>query len=195
MRGTASGVSPATGFRVICYCGDCQAFARFLERPDVLDSAGGTDILQMPPARVKLLAGREALRCLRLSEKGLFRWYTDCCRTPVGNTAGPRVPLIGVIHSFWDHGTDSHSVDQALGPPVCRVNERSATAPLPAIAPGPPSFGLYARWASQVLGWWVRGLARPNAFFEGQAHGLVITPRVLTAGERTRLRGATRSPT
>ena len=57
VRGLASGISPSSGFRFVCYCKDCQAFARFLERPDVLDPAGGTDIFQMPPARVKLNAG------------------------------------------------------------------------------------------------------------------------------------------
>jgi hypothetical protein len=36
---------------------DCQAFARFLERADGLDPAGGTDIFQMPPGRAKLTAG------------------------------------------------------------------------------------------------------------------------------------------
>ena len=65
--GVASDVSPSGRFPFICYCKDCQAFARFLERPDLLDPAGGTDIFQMPPAR--------------LSDKGVLRWYTDCCRT------------------------------------------------------------------------------------------------------------------
>jgi hypothetical protein len=71
MRGVASDVSQSSGFRFVCYCRDCQAFARFLERADVLDPAGGTDIFQMPPARVKLVAGTDAMRCLRLSNKGL----------------------------------------------------------------------------------------------------------------------------
>jgi hypothetical protein len=65
VRGIARGVSPSTGFRVLCYCKDCQAFARFLNRADILDAAGGTDIFQMPPARVKLTAGADAVRCLR----------------------------------------------------------------------------------------------------------------------------------
>ena len=46
VRGVAVDVSPSTGFRFVCYCGDCQAFARFLRRTDVLDAAGGTDIFQ-----------------------------------------------------------------------------------------------------------------------------------------------------
>jgi hypothetical protein len=66
MGGVASDVSPSTGFRFIGYCKDCQAFARFLERADVVDPAGGTDIFQMPPGRVKITAGTHAVRCPRL---------------------------------------------------------------------------------------------------------------------------------
>jgi hypothetical protein len=91
MRGVASDVSQSSGFRFVCYCRDCQAFARFLERADVLDPAGGTDIFQMPPARVKLVAGTDAMRCLRLSNK-VLRWYADCCRTPIANTATAALP-------------------------------------------------------------------------------------------------------
>ncbi len=50
--------------------------------------------------RAMKLAGMGAVQCLRLNNRGLYRWYIDCCRTPIGNTAGPRVPLIGVIHCF-----------------------------------------------------------------------------------------------
>ena len=56
VRGTASEFAPSSGFRLVCYCKDCQGFARFLDRADVLDAAGGTDILQMPPGRVTLTA-------------------------------------------------------------------------------------------------------------------------------------------
>jgi hypothetical protein len=120
MRGVASGVSPSTGFRFVCYCKDCQAFAHFLERADVLDPAGGTDIFQMPPGRVKLTAGTDAMRCLRLSNK-VLRWYTDCCRTPIANTAAwPHFPIISVVHSFMDHEADGRSRDEVLGPPLRR---------------------------------------------------------------------------
>jgi hypothetical protein len=84
MGGVASDVSPSTGFRFIGYCKDCHA--RFLERADVVDPAGGTDIFQMPPGRVKITAGTHAVRCPRLFNK-VLRWYTECCRTPTANTA------------------------------------------------------------------------------------------------------------
>src|SRR5215471_10888991 len=118
VRGVASEVS--SGFRFLCYCKDCQAFARFLGRADALDAAGGTDIFQMPPARVTLTAGAEALRCLRFSSK-VLRWYADCCRTPIGNTAADaRFPVVAVIHCFMDHQADGRSRDAALGPALCR---------------------------------------------------------------------------
>ena len=102
VRGLASGVAPDAGFRFVCYCGDCQAFARFLARPDVLDAAGGTDIFHMPAGHVKLTEGADAVRCLHFSSR-VFRWYAQCCRTPIANTAGPRFPVVGLIHSFMDH--------------------------------------------------------------------------------------------
>ena len=60
VRGLARAVSPSAGFRFVCYCEDCQAFARFLEQPDILDTAGGTDIFQLPPGRVTFTAGTDA---------------------------------------------------------------------------------------------------------------------------------------
>jgi hypothetical protein len=123
VRGVANQVAPSSGFRLICYCKDCQAFSRFLERPDVLDAAGGTDIFQMPPGCVKLTAGADAVRSLRFSNK-VFRWYADCCRTPLANTAADaRFPLLGVIHSFISDEADGRSRDEALGPPLCRIHE------------------------------------------------------------------------
>ena len=130
VRGVASDVSPSSGFRFVCYCKDCQAFAHFLERPDVLDPAGGTDIFQMPPACVKLTAGTETVRCLRLSDKGVLRWYTDCCRTPIGNTAAsPRFPVVAVVHSFMIHGGDGRSRDEVLGPPLPHLRAFRRRAP------------------------------------------------------------------
>ena len=33
---------PRAGCRVVCYCDDCQAFARFLACPGITDERGGT---------------------------------------------------------------------------------------------------------------------------------------------------------
>lgn len=162
-------------------------FARFLERPDVLDPAGGTDIFQMPSGCVKLTAGMDALRCLRLSNK-VLRWYADCCRTPIANTAAaPRFPVTAVIHSFMEHEADGRPRDEVLGPALCRIYERSAAGPLPANAPGPPSLALFVRRASRMLAWWLRGLGRPTPFFDDRTKLPRAVPRVLTDGERAPL--------
>ena len=45
-------------------------------------------------------AGADAVRCISFSAK-VLRWYADCCRTPIANTAvSPRFPVVGLIHSF-----------------------------------------------------------------------------------------------
>jgi hypothetical protein len=180
MRGVAREVSPSAGFRIVCYCKDCQAFARFLGRPDVLDAAGGTDIFQMATGRVTLTAGTEALRCLRLSHKGVFRWYADCCRTPIANTAGPGFPVVGLVHAFMDQAADGRPRQEVLGPPIGRLHGPSATTPLPPTAPPPMSFAISVRRAAKALAWWARGLGRPNPFFDDRTDA----PRVLTPNER-----------
>ena len=187
VRGLASEVAPSAGFRFLCYCKDCQAFARFLVRPDMLDAAGGTDIFQMPAAHVKLTAGTDAVRCLSFSGK-VLRWYADCCRAPIANTAaGARFPVVALIHSFIDAETGGRSRDELLGPPLCRIYERSAAGPLPANAPAPASFRLFIRRASRILGWWLRGLGRPNPFFDNQTNAPLSVPRLLTPSGRDAL--------
>jgi len=186
VRGIANSVTPDGGFRFICYCGDCRAFARFLERPDVLDTSGGTDIFHMPTGRVKLTAGTEAVRCLQFSAR-VFRWYADCCRTPIGNSAGARFPVVGLIHCFMDHEADGRPRDEVLGLPLCSIFENSATGPLPPNAPPPRSFGLVARRLPTLLGWWLRGLGRPNPFFDPLTDAPISVPHVMTPGERAAL--------
>ena len=129
--GTAVAASAKAGNRVICYCNDCQAFVRFLGRPDIMDEHGGTDIFQMAPGRLQITAGRQALRCVRLSDRGLHRWYCGECKTPIGNTLGSRVPFVGVVHSFMDHAGDGRARAQALGEPLCAVNHATATGTVP----------------------------------------------------------------
>ena len=131
---------------------------------------------------------RGAMRCLRLSDKGVLRWYTDCCRTPIGNTAAtPRFPVIALVHSFMANGAAGRSRDAVLGPPICRIYERSAVASLPPNAPAPPSLGVLARRASRIFGWWATGLGRPSPLFDDRTNAPRTVPRVLTPSERAAL--------
>jgi hypothetical protein len=138
----------------------------------------------MPPGPLKLTAGVDALRCLRLSSK-VLRWYADCCRTPIANTAAaPRFPVAALVHSFMDHAADSRSRNALLGPPLCRIYEHSAIGQLPPDAAPALSLRVSARRAAKMLGWWLHGLARPNPFFDGRTNAPLSMPRLLRPGER-----------
>jgi hypothetical protein len=55
---------------------------------------------RLPPCQVTFTADSDAVRCLRLSGK-VLRWYADCCRIPIANTAtDPRFPVVALIHSI-----------------------------------------------------------------------------------------------
>ncbi len=190
VRGTAE-VSPQSGNRIICYCNDCQAFARFLERDDVndiMDAAGGSDVFQMAPAHLQITQGAEALRCVRLSPKGLIRWYTDCCRTPVGNTVSARLPFVGVLGAFMDHQGDGRSRDEVLGPPLGHSFAHHAVGGAPAgVNPGFPVRATL-RAIRLLARWWLTGKGTPSPFFDPVTHAPRIEPRVLSRAERDALR-------
>jgi hypothetical protein len=135
---------------------------------------------------VTFSASTDAVRCLQFSGR-VFRWYTECCRTPIANTAGPRFPVVGIIHCFMNHEVDGRSRDEVLGVPLCRIFERSAVGSLPLDAPPPRSLSLIATRMPTPLGWWWRGLGRPNPFFDVHADAPLSTPRVFTPSERAAL--------
>jgi hypothetical protein len=101
--------------------------------------------------------------------------------------AGPRFPVIAVVHSFMVHGADGRSRDEVLGLPLCRIYERSAVGPLPPHAPAPPSPGVFARRALKIFGWWVLGFGRPSPLFDDRTNAPRAVPRVLTRSERAGL--------
>lgn len=161
-----------------------QAFAAFLGRADdVLDPSGGTDIFQMAQQRLELTSGLEELRCMRLSPKGLLRWYAGCCNTPVGNTPPlPRLRMVGVIHSFMDHAGDGRARDEVLGPVRARVFGRYARdgASVPDAYPG-VGVPILPRILRLVLRWSLpRRAASP--FFDAATGKPVAAPRVAATG-------------
>jgi len=114
--GVVTNASPRTVNRVICYCDDCQAFAHQLGRADLLDAQGGSDIVQVAPASLTIVKGQDRIAGVRLSPKGLFRWHTTCCNTPVGNTLGPAIPFVGIVAQAFD--TDAQRADHVFGAPA-----------------------------------------------------------------------------
>jgi hypothetical protein len=174
--------------RLRCYCVDCQCFAWFLDRPELLDRHGGTEVVQLSPARVSFHAGQERLACMRLSAKGLWRWYASCCRTPLANSM-TTPPFVGLLSSAWDPELDADGRDALLGRSRARVNGPGRAAadgsmakidklPLAAIAAS----------IRVMLAGALRGEQRPSPFFELDGSPKVA-PRVLEPAEREALRG------
>jgi hypothetical protein len=169
----------ASGNRVLCYCKDCQAFAHFLGRAsDVLDERGGSDIVQILPKNLTFTHGADALACMRLTEKGLLRWYASCCKTPIGNTlATPKVSFIGLVHSCLENPA-------GFGPVRGTVNTQSAKG-----EPKPKQNGVGA-----MVGWFIGNALK--ARFTGdykhtplfRADGTpIVTPQVLSSEEHARV--------
>ncbi len=177
------------GGRLVCYCQDCQALARYLKpNGELLDANGGSDIFQTAPANLQLTDGLEHLACMRLSPKGLLRWYAKCCNTPVGNTMpSANWAFVGIPVAFLQ---DSDSADDVLGPVTGRVNGRSAYGDVPADthASAPPS--LILKTMGKLLGRRVTGKHRPTPFFDASGKP-VSDATVLSLDERDALRRTT----
>jgi len=83
VHGTISDVAPNKGNHLLCYCTSCQTAANVLGYSGTLDQYGGTGVFQTVPSKVTFAAGKDNLACLRLSPKGMLRWYASCCDAPL----------------------------------------------------------------------------------------------------------------
>lgn len=194
LRGLAQGLSASSGNHVVCYCDDCQAFAHFLSQPsDVLDAHGGTEIFQMSPAKLVITDGDDQLACMRLSERGMLRWYSNCCNTPIGNTlAAGKIPFVGLIHRCIEVPADaSNALDRVLGPVRMRGFRKFAKGDANTI-PADGAFMPIAmlRVAGLMLTWKLQGDALRSPFFQPENALPVVAPRVLSPAERAELRSA-----
>ncbi len=176
VQGDLLGASARNGSHVVCHCGDCQAFARFLEVPDILDPNGGTAIYQTLPGRMAFTQGSALLRALQMSENGLLRWYASCCGTPLGNMPPtPKFRFVGVPLAALP------AVQDELGPAVGSFSGKEA----PEGAHPPEDFGFsrirrlaaLRHLASMI------GIAPGGSpyFVDGKP---IVVPHVLTAEER-----------
>lgn len=167
--------APERGVRAVCYCRDCQAYARHLGHPErTLDEAGGTDIVATSPERLHFTQGLDRLQCLTLTEKGPLRWYASCCRTPIANTTrDPKLPYAGVVHDCLA-GTAAE-IDAAFGPARAALNTQSArkktgSTPL-------ATFMAIAGVARNVIGARLTGRYRANPFFRAGGAGPIAPPQ------------------
>lgn len=94
-------VNPSQGTHLRCHCNDCRAFVRVLQ-PDA-QLRNGLHLFQTDPDKIEIIKGVEFFECLTLSPKGMLRWYTSCCKTPMFNTPrSARVPMVSVVTETAD---------------------------------------------------------------------------------------------
>jgi len=173
----------ARSTRAICYCRDCQAYARFLGTPGVVDQDGGTEVVVTLPKHVQFTSGLEVLSSLSLSERGLLRWYASCCTTPIGNTPrNLKLPYVGLIHSCFEGG--SSSIESMLGPLRIAVNTKSARSRVGS-TPVASTVGVFGMMAS-ALADRVSGAYKRNPFFAADTGVPIRRARVLSPAERER---------
>lgn len=104
--------------RLFCYCDDCQKFLNKIQRQELLDEFGGTQVITVYPNDVKFTQGKEFLKCNRLSQKGLSRWVASCCNTPIANTI-PKFPWVAIYHNCFTN-VDKDILEK-LGPVKSRI--------------------------------------------------------------------------
>jgi uncharacterized protein DUF6151 len=186
VRGVVREVGPRTVNRAVCYCHDCRAYVHWLERDDLLDARGGSEIIQLARARLEIAEGIDQVRCMRLSPKGMHRWYAECCRTPLGNTI-PRIPYLGVVRGAFEVSPANDA---------STFGETIATNVGSAVGGPPPGAGLTFRGVAHLIrllaNWVIRRLGHPTPFFD-RNNRPTVTPHVLTARERQKLREHSRA--
>lgn len=177
------------GNRAVCYCDDCQAFAKFLGvSTDILDPNGGSDIFQISPAQLQIHSGHKQLACVSLKPKGLLRWYCACCNWPVGNTlATQQVPFVGVLTQFLETADSDTGLTETLGPVRNRVHGRFASTDPATLGAHPKApLSMLFQVAGKLLARRLRGDHRRNPLFDSKGDP-VCAPKVLSEAERNAL--------
>lgn len=184
----AGHVAPSSvAVRAICYCRDCQAYARFLRTPGVADPDGGTEVIATLPQHVHFTSGLDVLACMSLSEQGLLRWYASCCNTPIGNTPrNSKLPYAGMIHSCLEAGPPS--IESSFGGRRIAVNTKSARNKVRS-TPIASTLAV-ARLMTASLGNRLSGGYKDNPFFAPDTGTPIRLVRVLTSTERAQAYGA-----
>lgn len=183
---TGSVANPRRATHSVCYCEDCQAFARFLGREaELLDARGGSEGIQTLPKDVTFVSGRGNLAAMRLTPGGLIRWYAACCNTPIGNTpATRRTPFVGLSRACLEAAAPT--VEQSFGPIRFCLYAAGARG-----EPKPRPFGRrgFVLWmiGNRMRARFSGGFA-DNPFFAPGADRPIAAPAVLSPAERDRLR-------
>jgi hypothetical protein len=169
--------------RLICYCNDCQAFLHYLKRPDLLNENAGSEIIPAYPADIKIIEGKDFVKCVRLHSKGMYRFFSSCCLTPIANT-DPTRPWAG-IHRRMYLSKGAARLDRELGPVKSSIMGKHAKGSLPAGIPQTFDFKGMITVIPFIIKGKILGKAKHSPFFEnGEA---IVVPLVLTEEERSRV--------
>ena len=166
--------------RMVCYCGSCQDYARHLSREeDVLDDAGGTDLVRTLPRHLTIEKGLENIKCCKLTENGPLRWYAGCCNTPIANTGGSaKLAYVGLMTKVL---SDSDR-DRAIGPVSFRLSTGGAQRPVEfeaGVSSSLPRFLMRSILA--VLGERITARYRQTPFFRMPSGEPVSAPEMVPA--------------
>jgi hypothetical protein len=188
LRGTVDAAAPHE--RIVCYCADCQAYARFLGRPDEdLDARGGTNALLTVPSAITISEGAERLASLRMTRRGPLRWYAACCNTPIANTGLSHKAAFASLLAPCLGGAGP-ALDAAFGPARLFGFVRNAKGePKP---PQTPFVGVLLRVVARSLKARLDGSCRRTPFFDVTRDRPVAEPSLLPPEERARLMAAAR---
>lgn len=181
VRGKVTNAASKNVNRAICYCDDCQAFLHHLGRTDLLDPHGGTDIVQVAPATLSFDKGGNRIVGVRLSPKGLYRWYASCCKTPMGNTVGTGIPFVGIEAGGFE------DPDAAFGKPTGSIMGKFAIGTPP---PGSTRLDVKLLFSAvgKILAWKLTGKTWPHPYFDRATKRPNRPVTIIAKGERESLR-------
>ncbi|MFW2543601.1 DUF6151 family protein [Primorskyibacter sp. 2E107] len=156
------------GTHLACYCKDCQTYVNHLDQAArFLNDNGGTELVQTVPSKIRILAGADQLRSLRLTPTGLLRWYAGCCNTPIANTLNtPGFPFVGMVLPVGAQG---------FGPLVAEVQTTAAKTPVRAHGKVRMGLGLLSRALMAKL----RDGGKSSPFFDA-AGAPVVAPVIVS---------------
>lgn len=179
LTGRVAPAGPGHGSRLLCYCKDCRAAAIHLGAGGLVRTSGGVDLYQTRPDRVRLISGTEHLACLRLSPKGMLRWYASCCNTPLANTMPTRNPPFVSLSCavVKDAGV--------LGPVVAHLNTASAKAGTGAPTRDTGMARMVLALLGRALGAYLSGNSKVSPFFTSKG-APIVTPHVISLEDRRR---------
>lgn len=169
--------SPKTSNHAICYCEDCQAFTRHLGASDATDKQGGTELYQTLPCQVEITKGEDKIAVLQLARKGLYRWHTTCCNTPIGNSLGtPKFSFIALVVS------NMKNPQPGIGAVQFRYKREQALSP---VAEPSGKLAVFAfRTMKNALRARLNGTWKQTPFFDIKTGRSIVKPYVLSDAER-----------